>query len=60
MITISTHAARVGTYRALAESHDNVFFSVGTHPHYADQELDVTAEQLVVLSAHPKCVAIGE
>jgi TatD DNase family protein len=60
MITISTHVGRVDRYRTLAESHANVFFSVGTHPHYADQELDVTVEQLVALSAHPKCVAIGE
>jgi TatD DNase family protein len=60
MITISTHVHRVDTYRALAEAHDTVFFSVGTHPHYADQELDVTVEQLVALAAHPKCVAIGE
>ena len=60
MITISTHVARVGTYRALAEAHDGLFFTVGTHPHNADQELDVTAEQLAVLSDHPKCVGIGE
>jgi TatD DNase family protein len=60
MITISTRVARVDTYRSLAEVHDNVFFTVGTHPHYADQELDVTAEQLARLSEHPKCVGIGE
>jgi TatD DNase family protein len=60
MITISTHVARVERYRAIAEAHDNVFFTVGTHPHYADQELDVTVDQLVTLSAHPKCVGIGE
>ena len=60
LITISTHVARVATYRGLAEAHENVFFSVGTHPHYADQELDVTVDQLVALSNHPKCVAIGE
>jgi TatD DNase family protein len=60
MITISTHVSRIDTYRALAEHHENVFFSVGTHPHYADQELDVTVDQLVQLSDHPKCVAIGE
>ncbi|MFM9976273.1 MAG: TatD family hydrolase [Beijerinckiaceae bacterium] len=59
-ITISTHVSRVQNYRALAECHENVFFSVGTHPHYADQELDVTVDQLVTLSDHPKCVAIGE
>ncbi len=60
MITISTHVARAATYRALADTHDNVFFTVGTHPHYADQELDVTADQLVTLADHPKCVGIGE
>ncbi len=60
MITISTHVGRVGTYRALAEAHEELFFTVGTHPHYADQELDVTAEQLAALSEHPKCVGIGE
>ncbi len=60
LITISTHVSRVATYRNLAETHDDVFFTVGTHPHYADQELDVTAEHLVALSDHPKCVGIGE
>jgi len=60
MITISTHVKKFGTYRAIAEAHENVFFTVGTHPHYADQELDVTADQLVRLADHPKCVGIGE
>jgi TatD DNase family protein len=60
MITISTHVAKAATYRAIADAHDNVFFTVGTHPHYADQELDVTADQLVALAEHPKCVGIGE
>jgi TatD DNase family protein len=59
-ITISTHVSRTAAYRTLAEAHENVYFSVGTHPHYADQELDITVEQLVALSNHPKCVAIGE
>ncbi len=30
------------------------------NPHNADEELDVTADDLVRLSAHPKVVAIGE
>jgi TatD DNase family protein len=59
-ITISTHVSRVDRYRAIAEAHDNVFFTVGTHPHYADQELDVTVDDLVRLSDHPKCVGLGE
>jgi len=60
LVTISTHVARFETYRALAETHDDVFFTIGTHPHNAAQEPDVPAERLVELSAHPRCVAIGE
>ncbi|MGL5115461.1 MAG: TatD family hydrolase [Beijerinckiaceae bacterium] len=60
MITISTHVRRFDSYRAIAEANDNVWFSVGTHPHYADQELDVTADDLIRLAEHSKCVAIGE
>jgi len=60
MVTISTHVARFETYRALAEAHENVFFTVGTHPHNAGAEPDIPAEVLVRLSAHPKCIAIGE
>jgi TatD DNase family protein len=60
MVTISTHVARVETYRALAEAHENVFCTIGTHPHNASLEPDVPAARLVELSAHPRCVAIGE
>lgn len=60
MVTISTHVARFETYRGLAEAHRNVFFTVGTHPHNAAEEPDVPASRLVALSAHPRCIAIGE
>ncbi|AMJ60154.1 TatD family hydrolase [Bosea sp. PAMC 26642] len=60
MVTISTRVARFAAYAAIAERFDSVWCSVGTHPHGAHEELDVTAEQLVSLSAHPRCVAIGE
>jgi TatD DNase family protein len=45
--------------RALAEQHENLYASVGTHPDYEDLPL-VTAEKLVELADHPKVVAIGE
>ena len=60
MITISTRVAKVDTYRRLAEAHDEVWFSVGTHPHHAHEEADIAAADLVDLAGHPKCVAIGE
>ena len=60
MVSISTHVSRFETYRSLAETHESVFFTVGTHPHNAALEPDIPAERLVELSAHPRCVAIGE
>ena len=60
MVTISTHVARAERYRALAEAHDAVFCTVGTHPHHAAEEPDVPAAEIVALSRHPRCVAIGE
>ncbi len=60
MITISTRVKKFDTILGIAEHYPNVFCSVGTHPHNADEELDIEAEDLVRLSAHPKVVAIGE
>ncbi len=60
MITISTRVRRFDQIRAIAEAYENVWCTVGTHPHNAAEELDVTADDLVALSAHPKVVAIGE
>ena len=60
MVTISTRVENFSTYAAIAERYSNVWCSVGTHPHNADQELHIQTEDLVRLSAHPRCVAIGE
>ena len=60
MVTISTRVKRFAQIIEIAEEFEAVFCSVGTHPHNAAEEGDVTAEELVRLSAHPKVVAIGE
>jgi TatD DNase family protein len=60
MVTISTLVEKFSTYAAIAERYENVWCSVGTHPHVADQELHIQTDDLVRLSAHPRCVAIGE
>ncbi|KQS98260.1 MULTISPECIES: TatD family hydrolase [unclassified Rhizobium] len=60
MITISTRVKKFNAILGIAEHYPNVFCSVGTHPHNADEELDIETEDLVRLSAHPKVVAIGE
>lgn len=60
MVTISTRVENFSTYAGLAERYENVWCSVGTHPHNAHEELHIEADDLVRLSAHPRCVAIGE
>jgi TatD DNase family protein len=60
MVTISTRVKRFSQVLALANAHDRVFCSVGTHPHNAAEEPNVTVDELVRLSGHPKVVAIGE
>ena len=60
MVTISTRVRRFDEIRAIAEAHDEVWCSVGTHPHNAAEEPDVTVDELVRLAGHPKVVAIGE
>lgn len=60
MVTISTRVRRFATILAIAERYAPVYCSVGTHPHNAGEEADVTTEELVRLAEHPKVVAIGE
>jgi len=60
MVTISTRVARFHELKEIVEAHDNVFCSIGTHPHNAAEEPDITVEELVEIARHPKVVAIGE
>ncbi|TMJ02588.1 MAG: TatD family deoxyribonuclease [Alphaproteobacteria bacterium] len=60
MVTISTRVRHHAQVLAIAERFPNVTCSVGTHPHHAHEELDITEADLVSRSAHPKVVAIGE
>lgn len=60
MVTISTRVKRFEDIRTIIETHPEVWGSVGTHPHHADEELDITAEDLVRIAEHPRVVAIGE
>ena len=60
MVTISTRVREHARVLAIAERFDGVWCSVGTHPHNAHEELDVSADRLVAISGHPKVVAIGE
>lgn len=60
MLTISTRVRQIDALKAMASRYDRIYCSVGTHPHHADEELDVTVEELVALAEDPIVVAIGE
>src|SRR5690349_23593251 len=59
-VTISIRVHEFDRILATAERYPDVYCSVGTHPHYAHEELDVTADDLVRIAAHPKVVAVSD
>ncbi len=60
LVTISTRIRKFDEVKAVAERFDDVYCSIGTHPHNAHEELDIPFEQIIEISKHPKVVAIGE
>lgn len=61
MVTICTRVRRFEErILPIAEAYDDVFCTVGTHPHQADEETDITVDDLVRRADHPKVVGIGE
>jgi TatD DNase family protein len=60
LVTISTRVRKQNDLLAIVGKFPNVFSSIGTHPHHAHEELDVTTEDLIARTKNPKVVAIGE
>ncbi len=59
-LNIATRQSEWAEIVATAERHDDVWASVGVHPHEADAHPDLGAAALVDGSEHSKVVAIGE
>jgi TatD DNase family protein len=60
MVTISTRVRRLDALLAITDRYANVYCTVGTHPHQADEEDGITAEELIALTQHPKVIGLGE
>jgi TatD DNase family protein len=60
MVTISTRVRQFDRLRAIVGRYPEVTCSVGTHPHNADEELDIGLDEILRLAEEPKVVAIGE
>ncbi|WP_265570766.1 TatD family hydrolase [Sphingomicrobium nitratireducens] len=59
-LNISTRQREWDAIIATAERNDDVWATVGVHPHEADQHPDLGAAALIEASAHPKVIGIGE
>ncbi|WP_310468310.1 TatD family hydrolase [Sphingomonas sp.] len=59
-LNISTRQREWDEVIALADAEDDVWASVGVHPHEADAHPDLGAAALVEGAKHPRVVAIGE
>jgi len=60
MVAICDKLASADAVRSIAETHADIWATMGVHPHEAKDSPDLTAEQLVALCDHEKVVGIGE
>ena len=60
LVTISTRIADRDRLIEIAECDPNIFCTLGTHPHNADEERDISADEIIRLTDHPKIIGLGE
>jgi TatD DNase family protein len=59
-LNISTRQSEWGDVLGAAERNDDVWATVGVHPHEADAHPDLGAATLVEAASHPRVIGIGE
>lgn len=60
LLAINTKLSEFDEVYEIAQSHENVFASVGVHPHEAENEQNIALESILIRAAKPKVVGIGE
>ena len=60
MLCICSNLSEFEVVSQLAETNDNVFCSVGIHPHDSEKEAEADVQTLVNLANHRKTIGIGE
>ena len=60
MLSICTHITRFDQVLNIARRYDNVFCTVGIHPHNAENEPEVDPKELIRLAEHNKVIGFGE
>lgn len=60
MIAICCRLSDFEAVSAIAEAHDDIWCTIGAHPHHAKDRPDITADELIDIAQHPKVIGIGE
>jgi TatD DNase family protein len=60
MVTICDRVSSLAAVRAVSDAHADIWHTVGTHPHEAKEDPELSAARLIELAGHPRCVGIGE
>ena len=60
MVTICDKVSSFPAVRAVAEAHDDIWCTVGTHPHEAKENPQLGPDELIRLADHERVVGIGE
>ncbi|WP_313103753.1 TatD family hydrolase [Brevundimonas sp.] len=60
MVEISDKLSTFEATHGLAMAHDDIWCTVGAHPHEAKDHIELTADELVVLAQRPRVIGIGE
>ncbi len=60
MLSISSRVKKFDTILKIAQDNPTIYCTVGTHPHNAHEELDISVSDLVKLTKHERVVGIGE
>jgi len=60
MQTICTKIKEFDKLINLSSKHNNIWCSIGTHPHNAEEERHISAEEIIKLCKNKKVIGIGE
>ena len=60
MVNIGDKVSGFEAVHAMAMTYDDIWCTVGTHPHDAKENPELTAQTLIDLASRPKVVGIGE
>ena len=60
LLCICSNLSEFEVVSQVAETNDNVFCSVGIHPHDSEKEAETDVQTLVYLANHRKTIGIGE